>query len=110
QAPARRTSLAFAEAIQSLGVARVAVVSPYPLQATELFLAFLAQNGIETVKSRRSDNRSGWDSALFDQRRLVEICRATDAPNAEALVAPDTALPTLDIPRELEPAPGRPAP
>jgi len=108
QAPASSTSLAFAEAIQSLGVARVAVVSPYPLEATELFFAFLAQYGIETVKSRRLDNRSGWDSALFDQRRLVEICLATDAANAEALVVPDTALPTLDILPELEQALGKP--
>jgi maleate cis-trans isomerase len=100
--PASSTSLAFVDALQSLRLKRVAVVAPYPKDATELFLAFVREFGIEIVSSRRLDNPSGWDSALFDQRRLVEICKATDVPSAEALVVPDTALPTLDILAELE--------
>ncbi len=101
-APASSTSLAFVEAMQHLRVARVAVVSPYPREATELFTAFLAACGIDVVKIRRLDNRSGWDSALFDQGRLVKICLTTDAADAQALVVPDTALPTMGILAELE--------
>src|SRR6516162_8786211 len=77
--PASSTSLAFADALRRLGLSRVAVVS-----------------------SRRLENPSGWDSALYDQRRLVEICTATDTPASQVLVVPDTALPTLDILAELE--------
>jgi maleate cis-trans isomerase len=100
--PASSTSLAFAEALQRLGVTRIAVVSPYPKDATELFFEFMRRCGIEIVNSCRLDNPSGWDSALYDQRRLVEICETTDGPAAQALVVPDTALPTLDILAELE--------
>jgi len=38
----------------------------------------------------------------------VEICTATDVAAAQALVVPDTALPTLDILAELEQALGKP--
>lgn len=100
--PAGSTSLAFADALRRLGLSRVAVVSPYPRDATELFLEFVRRCGVEVVASRRLENPSGWDSALYDQRRLVEICTATDTPASQALVVPDTALPTLDILAELE--------
>jgi maleate cis-trans isomerase len=100
--PASSTSLAFADALQRLGLSRAAVVSPYPRDATELFLEFVRRCGVEVVGSRRLENPSGWDSALYDQRRLVAICKATDTPASEALVVPDTALPTLDILAELE--------
>lgn len=106
--PASSTSLAFVDALQSLGLRRVAVVSPYPKDATELFLNFLRHIGVEIVSSRHLDNPSGWDSALFDQQKLVEICKATDVPAAQALVVPDTALPTLDILAELEQALDKP--
>jgi maleate cis-trans isomerase len=102
--PASSTSLAFVDALQTLHLKRVAVVAPYPRDATDLFLAFLRHFGIDVVNSRRLDNPSGWDSALFDQRKLVDICKATDVSAAEALVIPDTALPTLDILAELEQA------
>lgn len=100
--PASSTSLAFVDALQNLHLTRVAVVAPYPEDATELFLAFVRRFGVDIVSSRRLDNPSGWDSALFDQRHLFEICKATDVPAAQALVVPDTALPTFDILAELE--------
>jgi maleate cis-trans isomerase len=100
--PAGSTSLAFVDALQVLSLKRAAVVAPYPKDATDLFLAFVREFGVDVVSSRRLDNPSGWDSALFDQRALFEICTATDVPAAQALVIPDTALPTLDLLPELE--------
>jgi maleate cis-trans isomerase len=107
--PASSTSLAFADALQRLALSRVAVVSPYPRDATRLFLEFMGRCGVEAVASCRLDNPSGWDSALYDGRRLVQICKATDTPASQALVVPDTALPTLDILAELEESLGKPA-
>jgi maleate cis-trans isomerase len=107
-APSSSTSLAFIEAIESLGVNRVAVVSPYPREATESFLAFLSQCDIDVVKSQRLNFRSGWDSAAFDQRNLIEVCKASDDKNAQAVVVPDTALSTLSILTQLEQTLGKP--
>lgn len=108
EAPASSTSLAFAHALGALGVRRVAVLAPYPEPASRAFVAFLGEWGVQVVGFRWLDAPSGWDSALIPAAEVVRTARETDRPAAEAVVIPDTALPTLALVDDLERALGKP--
>ena len=51
---------------------------------------------------------SGWDSAEMAPEAIVAAARRVDRPDAEAVLIPDTALPTLSFVEELERVLGKP--
>lgn len=106
--PASSTSLAFAVACTELGLGRVAVLATYPQPIAELFVQFLAENGVSVEDIRWLDAPSGWDAARFGESLITEGTLGLLGPNVEAVLIPDTALPSLHYLERLEIAVGVP--
>jgi maleate cis-trans isomerase len=106
--PATSTSLAFVAALDRLGAGRVAVLATYPEPASRAFEAFLGEHGIAVENLSWLGAASGFDAAAIDERRLAAALSEIDVARAEAVLIPDTALPSLDLIDRLEAACGRP--
>jgi maleate cis-trans isomerase len=106
--PATSTSLAFVAALERLGASRVAVLATYPEPASRAFTAFLGEHGIGVDGLRWLDAPSGFDAAVIDETDLSAALAGLDLGTAEAVLIPDTALPSLDLIDRLEAACDRP--
>ncbi len=106
--PAGSTSLAFVEALQVLGLRRVAVLATYPEPAARAFESFLGEFGIEIVHLHWLDAGSGWDAALLPPERIIAAAKAAAVPEADTVLLPDTALPSLHLIAPIEEAIARP--
>ncbi|MEU0391345.1 decarboxylase [Streptomyces sp. NPDC006208] len=106
--PASSTSFAFAHAAQALGVGRVAVAATYPQDITASFAGFLRAAGIEVSAVRASGIVTAAEVGTWGREQVLELARAGDHPDAEAVLLPDTALHTVAHLEELEEALGKP--
>ena len=106
--PASTTSLAFVNALDALSLDRVAIMASYPEAVSMKFKSFLEYRAKRTVNIQCLDILSGWDAALLPAVRLKEAVCAVDHPDAEAILIPDTALPTFHLVAELEDKLGKP--
>jgi maleate cis-trans isomerase len=106
--PGTSTSLAFVAALERLGTPRVAVLATYPEPASRAFAAFLSEYGVDVADLRWLDAPSGFDAANIDEQRLGAALSKVDLGRVEAVLIPDTALPSLDLVDRLEAACGRP--
>lgn len=100
--PASSTSLAFAAACRQLGLSRVGVLATYPEDVARYFVSFLGEFGIEVADLRWLDAPSGWDAALFDADLIAENAAKLSADGMQAILIPDTALPSLHFVEALE--------
>ncbi|MGW1679907.1 maleate cis-trans isomerase family protein [Saccharopolyspora sp. NPDC002376] len=106
-APAAVTaSGALVQALQLLGIGRIAVATPYVATVTDRLHDFLYEYGIEVVASMGL----GLLGQIWkvDYRQVVEIVRSADRPQAEAMFISCTNLPTYDIIGPLEQELGKP--
>ncbi|MDA3630674.1 Asp/Glu racemase [Saccharopolyspora sp. WRP15-2] len=106
-APAAVTaSGALVQALQLLGIGRIAVATPYVAAVTDRLGDFLDEYGIEVVASMGL----GLLGQIWkvDYRQVVEIVRSADRPEAEAMFISCTNLPTYDIIGPLEQELGKP--
>jgi maleate cis-trans isomerase len=106
--PGTSTSIAFIGALNRLGARRVAVLATYPEPASRALAAFLGEYGIAVSALRWLDAPSGFDAANIDADQLATALAETDLGSPEAVLIPDTALPSLDIIERLEAACGLP--
>src|SRR5262249_55313354 len=100
--PATSTSLAFIAALDCLNVGRVAVLATYPEPASNAFAAFLAEYGLNVASLHSLNAACGFDSANIDERQIGGAIEKVDLAKAEAVLIPDTALPSLDFVDHLE--------
>lgn len=103
---ATTTSEALLEALEYLGVSRVAVATPYVPELTERLEAFLQEAG-RSVASTGSLGLDGdiWKVPYAETARLV---READTPDAEVIFVSCTNLPTYDLIAPLEQELGKP--
>lgn len=106
--PTSSTSIAFAQAVQALGVRRVAVAASYPADLAEHFERFLAAAGADVVRFSSHGIFTAGEVGLMGREQVVEMVRAVDVPEAEAMLVPDTAMHSLLWIEELEEAVGKP--
>lgn len=106
--PAGSTSLGFAAALAALECRRVSVLATYPEPAARAFESFLGEFDVDVVRLTSLDVDSGWDAALLDRDLIVRRSCAAFAADSDALLVPDTALPTLDVVAQIEREIGRP--
>ncbi|MCQ6553037.1 decarboxylase [Streptomyces sp. C10-9-1] len=106
--PASSTSFAFVRAAQAVGAARVAVAASYPEDVAELFAQFLGEAGVEVVSAVTGGVATAAEAARWGPGQLLDLVRAADRPEAEAVLVPDTALRTVALLPELEEAVGKP--
>jgi maleate cis-trans isomerase len=100
--PATSTSLAFAAALAHLGLRRVAVLATYPEPAARAFAAFLGEFGIDVARLDWLGAPSGWDAARFGESLITPAAVKMVEPGIEAVLIPDTALPSLHYLERLE--------
>ena len=101
-APAGSTSLAFVEALKSCGFNRVSVLSTYPEPASKALESFLGEFDIEVLSMNWLNAASGWDAALFKPEFIIDHIPDTVHPDAQVLLIPDTAMPSLFSINEFE--------
>ena len=106
--PAGSTSLAFIEALRHKHFKRVSILSTYPEPASKKLVSFLEEFDIETLSMDWLNAASGWDAALFEPEFIIEHIPGAIHPNAEVLLIPDTAMPTLFAINDFEAAAGIP--
>ncbi|MBS9374044.1 maleate cis-trans isomerase family protein [Rhodococcus sp. B50] len=106
--PTTSTGVAFVAAIRSLGITRVAVAASYPRDVAELFVAFLADAGIDVVSLADAGIDTAAEVGALTEEAVLEFARNNDHPDAQAVLVPDTAMHTLRILRELEKETGKP--
>ncbi|MCA1706213.1 MAG: Asp/Glu racemase, partial [Actinobacteria bacterium] len=106
-APAACTaSGAVVEALRVLGVERLAIGTPYVEAVNRPLVGFLAEHGVRTTACQ--------GLGLLDNiwrvsyREVVELVRALDTDDADALFLGCTNLPTYDLIEPLEQAVGKP--
>ncbi len=103
---ATTTSGALLESIRTLGVRRIAVVTPYIDSVTERLLSYLAEDGIEVVSSVGLGLLSHiWKVGYTE---VVNAVTSVDRPEAEAVFVSCTNVPTYDIIAPLERMLGKP--
>ncbi len=96
------TSLAFVAAAEAANARRVSVLATYPEPAARLFADFLDAFDIEVLSLDWLAAPSGWDAAKFAPAFVGEHARRALHAEAEALLIPDTALPSLHFLADLE--------
>ncbi|SEE97850.1 maleate cis-trans isomerase family protein [Ruania alba] len=100
------TSGALVEAIRALNLSKISVITPYDEPLTLRLHAFLAELGVEVVRS----NHLGLGGGIWkvNYRTVAERIMEADAPDAEAVFVSCTNLPTYDVIDPLERALGKP--
>ncbi|MGW7053885.1 maleate cis-trans isomerase family protein [Streptomyces sp. NPDC054887] len=106
--PASSTSFAFTHAVRELGASRVAVAATYPDDVAACFTDFLKAAGTEVVATRGSGVVTAAEVGTWGREEVLDLARAGDRPEAEAVLLPDTALHTAAYLPELEEALGKP--
>jgi maleate cis-trans isomerase len=106
--PASSTSLAFVDALTSLGLRRVAVAATYPEPVTSCFVKLLGDAGFEVVASTSNDVMTAADAGETAVEAVERFVLSGDRPDAEAVLVPDTALHTVRRLPALEAAVGKP--
>ncbi len=93
--PAGSTSLAFIAALKHCGFKKVSILSTYPRPASKAFASFLKEFEIEVLRMKWLGAPSGWDAALFEPDYIIENIPSVLHEDAEALLIPDTAMPSM---------------
>lgn len=100
------TSGALVEALDHLGVQRVAIATPYTHDITEALRAFLSAAGRSVVGVSDLDMEAAIWTLQYDA--VADLVRAADHPDAEAIVISCTNVPTYDLITPLETELGKP--
>lgn len=106
--PSSSTSLAFADALQALNIRQVAVAATYPKDVAEKFAEFLGASGTQVVAIAEQDIITAAEVGTLEKERVLAFVAASDHPDSEAIVVPDTALHTVAVLDQLEAMLGKP--
>src|SRR5260221_517377 len=106
--PATSTSLAFIDALTALEARRVAVLATYPEPAARAFAEFLGAFGVTVGSLSVLGAANGFDAARIGAGGLKLVLGSAELEGMDAVLVPDTALPSLDVVQSLEASAGRP--
>jgi maleate cis-trans isomerase len=106
--PVSSTSLAYVNALNALGLQRVAVAATYPEDIARRFEAFLVDAGLEPVSVASEGIVTAAEVGTLTGDDALALLGAAHHPGAEAVLVPDTALHTIASLETLEEAAGKP--
>jgi maleate cis-trans isomerase len=106
--PASSTSLAFVAALETLQARRVAIAATYPETVTACLVDLLGDAGFEVMEAGSSGIVTAAEVGTLGEEALLDLVRAVNRPDADALLVPDTALHTARSLATLEAAGGKP--
>ncbi|HEX6516717.1 MAG TPA: maleate cis-trans isomerase [Nocardioidaceae bacterium] len=106
--PASSTSIAFVNAAHHLGLRTVAVAATYPDDVARRFVDFLRRGGLDVAAMSSNGILTAAEVGTLGRDEVLEIARAGDHADADAVLLPDTALHTVAWLEELEASLGKP--
>ena len=107
-APASTAATATFEALQALGVRKVAVASPYPDRIQALLPPFIAEFGLDLVSTRNLGIQNSLELWKIPGDQVRDFARSVDVQEAEAVCIVATDLPTIAEIAALERELGKP--
>jgi len=100
---------ALVQAIRHFGARQVAFASPYVSALNDLGIAFLGQNGIETVsRADVSEDLGNYGQGAMALDEIIALAKRADSPQAELLVLSCTDLRAVEVVAVLEETLGKP--
>jgi len=96
------------KAIEALGVSRLAVAAPYPVEVTALLVALLQQAGYAVVQERSLGLETEWQIGNSDPRVWQDLAISVDHPGAECVLLACGGIRTAPILDALERDLGKP--
>ena len=108
--PASSTSFAFVDACRRLGVSTVAIGATYPPDVAGAFVQFLTHHDISVLTVSARDIITAAEVGTLPVETVLDFAEAvsSDAPQAEAVLLPDTALHTVEVLDALDARLGKP--
>jgi len=106
--PTVATARCVVDALNELGVKKIAAASPYPPEINERLKKFLADAGFEVVSFDYEDGRKVGDVDLFDPEVVFELGKRVDRPEADAIFISCTNFRAAAIIERLEAEVGKP--
>ena len=73
----------------------MSILSTYPKPASDAFASFLNEFDIEVLRMKWLGAPSGWDAALFEPNYIIDNIPSALHQEAEVLLIPDTAMPSM---------------
>lgn len=95
--PASSTALAFVAACDHLDVERVSVAASYPPAVTRHFVDLLRDAGVHAVARTSVGIPTAEEVSRLRPDQVRDVARRGHHPDADAVLVPDTAMPTADL-------------
>ncbi|MDP5306108.1 maleate cis-trans isomerase family protein [Paracoccus spongiarum] len=92
----------------AMGVGRIALMTPYLPETTDLVGDHFQANGLGVVTRHSMGHADDRDMALLSDAEIIEFALESDHPDAEALFMSCTALPAVRIIDQIEDRLGKP--
>jgi maleate isomerase len=106
--PCTTTSTAVKAALAHLGIKRISIATPYPLDVNEIEKQFFKDNGFKVVECDGLDLKDNNILAHVSPNILYRLAKAVDRPEAEAIFISCTGLDAMDVIEPLEADLGKP--
>ena len=106
--PCTTTSTAIIEAFKELGIRRLLLLTPYPMNVNEIEMQFIEDNGVKVVKTDGLDLVEINVLANIPHGVLYEMARRADIPEADGVFISCTGLDAMDAIEPLEYDLGKP--
>jgi maleate isomerase len=107
--PCTTTSTAVMAAFKHLGIKKLSLATPYPLDVNEIEKKFLEDNGFEVVKCDGLDLVDAFGILInVSPNVLYRLAKAIDVPEADGVFISCTGLDAMDIIEPLERDLGKP--
>ena len=96
------------DAFATLGLRRLALATPYPADIGEKLVEFVEEAGYEAVSLENLGLPHGEAIQSTSDDEIIELARAADRPDADAIFLSCTGLGTLDLLARAEARLGKP--
>lgn len=107
--PAITAAGALLEALDALGIRRIAFASPYVAELNDRAIGFLAERGVETVSRAQPEHPLGnHDQGALTPGEVIDLGHRANSDAAEALVLSCTDMRAVESIETLEQALGKP--
>ncbi|NKB49047.1 MAG: maleate cis-trans isomerase [Alphaproteobacteria bacterium] len=100
--PALTAAQTIVDALNTIGVRRIAMATPFVPEVNEVSRAFMAANGFDVVSIEGLGLVDNFSIALTDYETVRALVWQADHSDAEAIVIPGGNMPCLEIAPELE--------
>ncbi len=106
--PALTAARTIIDALNVLGVSRIALATPFVPEVTEASRRFLVDNGFDVVAAEGLAYVDNCSIALIDPETVRDLMRRVDSDAAEAIVVPGGNMACLSIAEAMEEELGKP--